>query len=502
MPIMTRLLLALALLCFANEARAEWRRAETPHFKMQGDLPEAEIRGLATELEAVDALMRSLTGTTDAPKARKADILIVGDVATVQRLTGIPGFVGGITIANPLGNMIIVAHEVNSNDPQYQFRSPLFHEYGHDFMLRHLGSNLPGWYVEGFATYFSSARVLPGGEVRFGAFPWELEGAFDQGPSVAFKDIMSVVAEREDGPPPLSLYAQGWLIAHHYLSHGARSAEIGRYLDAVRAGQSVARPETFFAGGIAGFDIEMASYFKALPQPREARLGVIDPASLVERALRPAETLLVDRRLRDLAIRSRGTAASDIEEMRQRLLASYRSAKAVLDQYPDEAELGFYVSALALACEERQQARAIADTLLAHDANNPLLLAFKADVLTEIAREEDPGHFSELIAESRSLIRRALTIDPDNAVAASALFRNYSADEGASPNARRYLARAIQLNPADFELRMRAVELSQRNGDLPAAIEMLEPIANSPHDSRDRAQAIATIAAMRRRLGQ
>lgn len=486
---MARLLLLLALLCCAGEARAEWHRAESAHFKIQADLPEAELRTLAADLETIDALMRTLSAARK--NLAKADILVVEDIESVRRMTGISGFSGGITLNSKMGELIIMSREGGDG---YALRRILFHEYAHSFMHRFVGNGFPGWYTEGFATFFQTAEVIAADRVRFGAIPPEVEEAFGGGASVPFAEVMSIDAQRLEGPAPVKLYAQGWLMAHSLFSGGPRSGEIRAYLNAVSSGAAVSKPDTFFAGGIAGFDADMTAYLKALPPPRKGALAPVDLSGIAVRAMRPGETRFVTRRLEDVATEYDGTGrAGRIQATARR----YALAKALLDEFPEESELAFYTGRLALACGENAAADALADRLLGADPENPTLMAFKADTLIGVARD-NPRGMMPLIARSRELLGRAAALDAENPAVAVAMYRNYSADQGATLATRRYLDRAVQLNPGDTDLLNTALEFAVRNGDYSYAIKLITPFANSPHDNAMRSWAIRTIGQFRR----
>ena len=496
---MFRLLLIATALCAAEEARAEWNRAETSHFVIQADLSPVVLRGLATDLESIDALLRTITGVTAAQGRRRAEIAIFDQVSTVRRMASMPKFSGGITLYRELGSFVLVANDEAERSGEYNVRRALFHEYAHAFMRRFMPRPQPGWYVEGFATYFESCEILPDGHVRHGGFPLDIAGVFDAERHVNFEDVMSVSNNAIEGPPEDRVYAFGWVLAHHYLSHAPRSAEIGHYLDAVGAARSVANANGFFAGGVAALDKDMSAYVKALPPPREVALPPANPASVAIRAMRPGETALVQRRVTDLSLQIRtDSKMSPIEQIR--VTASYKAAQALFDKYPDERELGLYTGRLALFAGENKIADTIADRLLAADPENPDVLAFKANSLIAATSHDVPKQFATVIARGRALIQRAQAVDPDNATAAEAMYRNYFMEQGSTPVTRRYLERAMQLDPVNIRLRLRAVELALRVNDYRGVIALLEPIANSPHDTGARTMAIEIIAGMRRRL--
>lgn len=496
MPAMSRLMLILFAFCWAGEARAEWRRAETANFVIQGDLTASELRGYATRLEALDLLLRRLTGVTAQPGRRRAEILVVANVAEARKNPELHDFEGGANLIVPLGPLVVVAREYDAENRGYDVDRAFFHEYAHAFMRRFLSYPQPGWYIEGFATYFESAKFSPDGRMQHGGFPLEIAGAFNAERSVPFREVMAVSNNRFIARPTISIYATGWVLTHHYLFQAPRSAEIGRYLAAVKAGRPVDDPDSFFAGGVAALDRDMTAYVKALPPPREIVLGPVDPARVSIRPMRPAEVALARRRLADIGL----GADPDITDTREKakLRAAYDAARALRDQYPGERELSLYTMRLAQFAGEYATAETIADTLLAAEPNNPELLALKANAITSLAPRDKPAQFSAAILRGRALIQRAQAIEPDNPAAAEALYRNFFAEQGGTPVTRRHLQRAVLLNPDSITIRMKAVELATRARDYAGAIALLEPSANSPHDTPLRRFAQSMIASLRR----
>lgn len=493
---MLRFLLILFALCCAGEARAEWRRAESANFVIQGDLTERELRDYANRLEALDLLLRRLTGVTAQPGRQRAEILVVANVAEARRNPDMRDFEGGVNLVVPLGSLVVVAREYDAERLSYDVNRTLFHEYAHAFMRRYLAYPQPGWYVEGFATYFESAKLPLDGRAQHGGFPLDIAGAFNAERSVPFREVMAESNNRYVNRPPISVYATGWVLTHHYLSGAPRSAEIGRYLAAVKAGKPVGNPDIFFAGGTAALDRDMSAYLKALPPPREIALAPIDPARITIRTMRPAEVALVRRRLADIGL-SASPEGTDARE-KTKLRAAYEATRALHDQYPDERELSLYAMRLALFADEYAAAEAIADKLLAAEPNNPDLLAMKANAVTSLAPRDKPAQFSAAILRGRALIQRAQAIEPDNPAAAEALYRNFFAEQGGSPVTRRHLQRAVQLNPDNVTIRIKAVELATRARDYTGAIALLEPTANSPHNTPARRFAQAMISSLRR----
>jgi hypothetical protein len=490
---MLRILLFLGLMCLAGEARAEWWRAETSNFVIQADMPEAELRKLAIELETLDGVMRALAGAAGKANPRRSDILIFDDVETVRRLSGLERFVGGVTLQTGAGEMVLAAQGFAAIGADRDPRRSVFHEYAHSFMRRHIGNLMPGWFSEGYASYFETAEVVDADTVRLGAMPPQLEQALTGG--IVFADVMTLAASNPDGPPPAKIYAEGWLLTHHFLARAPRSPEILRYLNAVSAGEAVDKPDRFFTGGIAGLDAEMAAYFAAKPGAKAYAAKAADAAEAKLRPMREGEVRFATLRVEDIA-RSKASAggrAARAKAAQERLAA----AKALLGLYPEETEAALFAATLALDDNDTALAGTLADKLLATAPDKPELLALKADVLTVTARN-DPPRAIALIRAGRELLRRAAAASPDDPAVAAALYRNFSADQGASMETRRYLDRAIELNPDNDELRNTAIDFALRTRDTKYAIALLTPLANSPHETPRKHGAIKAIAEIRK----
>lgn len=375
---MVRLLLFLALLCVASEARAEWLRVETRNFVIEAELPEPELRHLGKQLEMLDALLRIQAKVTTPPGRRKTHILVLEDSEAGQRATGRPWFSGGVARWTPDGALAFVVKRA-PDDPDYSLPESVFHEYAHGFMQRFLGHIQPGWFIEGFACFFQTAQELPNGAMEVGRHPVGMDTLIDPARPVSFATVMSMgggaLPTTAEGQ---SMYVQGWVIAHHYLLGGPRAAEIGTYLDRVRKRQPV-QPASIFAGGLDGFDAAMANWYAALPPPREIALPAIDPAQIAIRPMRPGEIALLE-------LQFLNGPPDDPADGEEASIAAWKAflvkVEALYEQYADEPVIGFFVANM-ISGKDMGLANRIADQLIAKDPNNPDFLALKAVILVD-----------------------------------------------------------------------------------------------------------------------
>ncbi|MEI9851002.1 MAG: tetratricopeptide repeat protein [Sphingomonas sp.] len=492
---MIRIAAFLALLCIGGEARAEWYRAETAHFTLQAELSEAEMRQLAREIEALDAVLVAMTRAPGEGHGRKLDILMLDRVSTLRRLAGLDAFTGAFFFNNSVDQAAVVAREDSGNRVTYDVRDALFHEYGHYFLRRHLGVLQPAWFHEGFASLFESARMAGAERMRVGDIP-KIALTLDPAALAPFATIAEVEDAMRLGEERQTLYAQGWLVAHHYFFGGRRAGEIQRYLELVRAGKPIGRPEALFAGGYKGFDADIAGYAAAtLPEPRELDVPPLAPGAVTVRPLRPGEVALVERRVDDAEI------GGGWLERSGEFARAYQAADARLAEWPDEPALALYAARMAFLSGNHVRAAELIGPLLARDPADPDLLALEGRVLVLAARAGGDRNFAATLAESRALLLRVLAKDPWHVDALAGMHENLTEARGANAEAIAYLKRAIEVQPDNVMLRQRAIEHMLRTGDYRGAIAILQPIANAPHGGAVRKHAAELIAEIRRRTG-
>lgn len=92
-----RLLAALLLLMWSAPALAEWREAETAHFKIVSSGDERSLIRFAQRLESFHSLLKLATGVNDANRrVVKVRVFLVPSIGDVRRILDAPNSgVGG-----------------------------------------------------------------------------------------------------------------------------------------------------------------------------------------------------------------------------------------------------------------------------------------------------------------------------------------------------------------------------------------------------------------------
>jgi len=225
--------LAAAVAAFASPgaAQAKWYRAETDRFIVYGEGREAKIREMAVRLTAFDAVLRLHNPPPEGRSPRKLEVYMVGGPQELRKIAPRSRRLGGFYTARPTGTFAaaIVRNDASRGD------DILFHEYAHHFMLANFPAAYPGWFVEGWAEYFSTLR-FEGDRVVIGEFdPNRVYGLFN----IDWLPMDELIAKAPSQVPfdrRSAYYSQSWLLMHYLRTDPTRAAQLTRATAAIAAG--------------------------------------------------------------------------------------------------------------------------------------------------------------------------------------------------------------------------------------------------------------------------
>ena len=163
---MLRWLIALFLLAAPGVARAEWREAVSKHFIVYSEGSEAELRQATADLEKYDFLLRLMLNAPQDHPIRLKIYLLEDQEAVAGSLGQNPySGVAGYYSASPRGSLAVgMRKELDwATVDGFTAQVVLFHEYAHHLMLQYYAAAYPGWYVEGFAEYYGTTKIIPNG---------------------------------------------------------------------------------------------------------------------------------------------------------------------------------------------------------------------------------------------------------------------------------------------------------------------------------------------------
>lgn len=519
MPVSTlfrTLALAILTLCLfaASPAHAEWRKAETEHFILYGDVSERTLRTYATKIERFDALLRTYYPIQSDVQIPKLEIYLADGARDMRRILpdgsqGIAGFYSA-----DAGRIYTVTNIANP-----EALSTLFHEYAHHFMFQMSAAAYPSWFVEGFAEYYSTVVMEPekievGREDRGRMMYFTHLGANEWAPMA---DVLKWRVSRSGRARIGDYYAQAWALTHYLMSTPERRQMLNQYLTGViRGGDPEAAMQAATGRTSAELQNDMRRYLLGrityytlqidipMPEVTVSTIGA-DEGAFTWFDLRLDDTPLVVASENDpddpRSPEVKAQMARDAARYREELITNALAAAA---RRPDN-RMGRLVAARAHRLKGDPGAGLAAlQPLLAVDSTDADALRIAAALLMDQAgAEPDPATALSRRRLAMSYLGQAMELDPLD-------FRIYLGlndtrrGQPGYPNANdiRTLEAATALAPQADENRLRLAEAYMAQSLWNEARTMLNPVANAPHPGADRVRARTLLAAIATATGQ
>lgn len=475
---MLRAIWSLVLLCTAAVAQAEWKEATTEHFVVYSDMDAAKLKAAAENLERYDYLLRIML---DLPKQHplKVRVYLLGDAADVGRSLGYSGDVGigGYYIASARGPMAVgMRKSVGDVESGVDGETVLLHEYAHHLMLQHSQAAYPMWYVEGFAEYYGTTRILPDSFEVGQMAPFRRAWFKDGGQWLPLKELLTARNYKDIDNQVGLLYAQGWLLVHYLSDNPQRSGQLRRYLTMVNAGVDYKKAmDAAFGADAKDLDAELRRYSRRqqLPALRISFKNMsIGPVTV--KSLSAARSAMMDLEIE----LGRGLYAKDAAKFAQ-------AVRAKAKDYPDDpSALGLLTFAERYA-GNLAAADAAGDRWRAAAPNEPRAYLLKGLIAIDRLTASKSKETSAWVA-ARAFIEKAKALAPQEPLVLEGYYDSYAASGVLPPPvAQNALVSALELVPQDDVLRYRvAYDLEQR-GYIEDALLMIMPAALNAHQSDD-----------------
>jgi hypothetical protein len=478
----------LSLLLLAPAAaRADWRVAETRHFTFYSESNDRELEKLAARLESYDKLMRMATGIKDDAEPVKVRIYEVESTGEVEQALGLQDSgIAGFYDSNILGPFAVTPRRGMGD----QFFTPalvLHHEYAHHFMLQYFPSVYPPWYVEGFAELIGSSKVMDDGRIGYG-MPARHRGS---GITANWVNVADLLLRPPHKLRYLDLYAQGWALTHFLTFSKERSPQMRAYLVALRAGKSPEEAAKAF-GDLKALDREARRYVgSGAFEYRPVAVDIPRPAIKAVRALSPGEAAMIPTviALRDdeLSLYRKAGEREKEAKFRASNLENIRERARRFANDPFALNL---LAAAEYTAGNYSASEAAADRLLALQPQHARGMALKSLNMARAAAALQGAARAAKAREARVLAGKANKADPDDTLPLLAFYESFHlAGEKPTREAVNVLAAVVATQPGDTRARQLLVDQLAADGQWALAIQALQPIANSPHESPRRVAA-------------
>jgi Flp pilus assembly protein TadD len=463
-----RLVVVLAAVLLSNAATAQWRKAESPHFVVYSTNSEAKLRERTLLLEDFDRLLRILVAGDDQPSVNQLHVYVLPSTREMRRIRNLGSGVAGFYTATSEGIAAFVSDEASDRQDAI-----LFHEYAHHFMLQNASSAYPGWYIEGFAEYFMTAKFKKD-SIDIGNFA-PARGAWLMGARwLPWERVLGGTSAGLTEEGSAMYYAQSWLLTHYFYSNSDRQAQLRRYLSAVAKEGPVRAMQSATGLNMEQFTKELARYIRG---------GTINYRRMQRPAAQPVPVRItaLPRSAADLLVHEaqlRINAASD-----PGTIGSIRAAAA---KHPGDPLAQRVLAHAELLHGDRAAALRLLEPLLAASPNDVELMYLRGRLHLAAAEAGDKAAGEQ----ARLWFAKAHKIDRNHF---QTLYRYAqslrSGSEGVSENTTNVLLLAHQLAPQVAEIRFNAAAILLARGDLDLAEGVLEPLLTDPHNPRGAATA-------------
>lgn len=396
-------------------AHAEWWEARTTHFIIYSESKRDDAEKFARELERFDNALRTLQNMPvpgpDVGDANRLKVFRTGDTDRLGYILNASGSgIGGIyfpragnpTSFVPAREKRSTSRHIDTDGPNLDIRSTLFHEYTHHFMLSNVSMAYPHWYTEGFAELYSTIRFNDDGSFHVGDPPQHRAEALKQLGDVRLSRLLDTKTKLSSLEYYQS-YSYGWLLAHYLNFNPGRRGQLSNYLTALNKGEdSLAAAKSAF-GDLDTLQKEVRNY------RRGPFLGYgVKPGNYVEpqvtmRRMTAAEEAVIHTHMRSL----RGVTPGQAKDIARDL-----ASKAA--PYPDSLFAQIALVEAQIDAKDHDAADAAADRAIAAAPESSAAHYWKGQVA--MGRGEADKSFYAAARPHFIRARRLDTLDPRPAI--------------------------------------------------------------------------------------
>lgn len=462
------LALAAMVLIVSAPAHAEWRRAESQHFIVYGDVSEGALRDYVRKVERFDGVLRTWFPVPDNGATPKLEIFLAHGLSELRAInpdtrTSVAGFYSASD------NRIFAVVDLDRNDGDHT----LFHEYAHHFMLAHMAGAYPGWFIEGFAEFFATAD-LSRGRARVGLpSPGRMYSL--QQTRNAWVPMEAVLGSRSSqlsNNQVQGYYAQSWALTSYLLSTPERRTMLARYLSAIMEG---AEPVAALSGTIdrtpEQLQNDVRQYIGRINYSTEQNTYTPAEVQITTMPRSTGDLIWLDLRL---------SRSLDEDELAEALTR----ARDLEHRYRGDRLAAIVLAKVESKNENWQVVESTLEPLISMPAPDPeaLWLTAQAQMNRADAAETSTEDREPLYARARTHLVRAIQADPTDFRFYMSLADNrqiypgYPTDQDLE-----VLLAAASYAPQVLTTRYRAAHALVDQDIYLQAIELLAPVANNPH---------------------
>jgi tetratricopeptide (TPR) repeat protein len=476
--------LLMLVLGVTAPGHAEWRVAVSPHFEVYSEGPERSLRAYSEKVERIDSVMRRLLSVPDTLTGPRLKIYLLetpGDVGALKGQANVAGFY----VPRASGSFAVSNRETRYVGKQNSTDTTLFHEYAHHFMFRYATSAYPGWFIEGFAEFYSTIQFDKEGKASIGVPPYNRGYELLVTKPVGLEVLLGERPAALKGEAIGSYYGRAWLLTHYLFLSGERKGQLVNYLKAIQSGTPALEAARTVFGDLAKLDADLDRYLKQRRLNTMVLQTPIPAASdVVISTLSAADSAFIR-----LGIKAEITAP----DKRPTLLAEL---KAQLTKYPSAASGWVMLADAHYEGSAFDEAIKAADTALTLNPKLSRAMLIKGQAMIRALMLQPIANAADW-TKARSWIIRANRADVDDPLPLLAYYESWQQQGVETPEiSLTGLGQAYKQAPEDRRLRMTYAMSLVKQMKYSRAVPLIESVLNNPHSNGNDA-GVRLIAKLR-----
>ena len=217
-----------------TQAKDNWLRVQTTNFTLVGNASEKDMREVATKLEQFRDVFTKLFATAKFNSPVPTTVLVFKSMSSYKPFA-LPNAAGYFQKGEDVNYITL------STDPTQDPFSTIYHEYVH-LLVDNTSGNVPAWFNEGLAEYYSTFSIEEGRKVHLGELiPYHLM-ALREGKLYPLRTLFAVdhySPEYNEGSKRGMFYAESWAFVHYLIlgNKGQRLPQLGKFLQLLNSGR-------------------------------------------------------------------------------------------------------------------------------------------------------------------------------------------------------------------------------------------------------------------------
>lgn len=466
----TLLVLLLAATVYSQTPRPPdtWTKVTSKNFSLVGNASDKEIRQVATQLEQFRDVFTKLLSLAKFDSPVPTVVVVFKSMSSYKPFNP-KNYYAYFQKGQDMNYVTLTA------DARKNAFAVIYHEYVH-IMLNNTTGNVPAWFNEGLAEYYSTFLIEDDRKVHVGELiPGHLQ-TLRQGKLYPLRTLFAINHESPDyneGNKSGMFYAESWALLHYLMlgNSGQRVDQLGKYLELIAANTPI--DEAFKLA----FKTDMETLEKELRKYIQSETFHMQFATFHKKlefdkdfTSSPLTEAEAESYLGDLALHTNDLAAA--EAHLQRAVA--------LDPKLTRAQTS--LGMLRVRQERFGEARKALAEAVTDQSSNYLTHYYYAYALSKEGVGALGGVSSypeETIKTMRAELRRAIELNPGYPESFYLLAFVHMVAGDQLDEAAELLTKAIKLSPSRQDLVVELGQLYLRLEKFDLAIQTLQPLRNS-----------------------